>query len=70
MIYGIMVNDLKHPPPLHHHHHPLLSCPICFNNYAIRSAHFIIFSFSVLISTKLNILEMAPRTYKSKVQVR
>ena len=27
MIYEIMVNDLLH-------HHPLLSCTICFNNYA------------------------------------
>ena len=27
MIYQIMVNDLLH-------HHPLLSCTICFNNYA------------------------------------
>ena len=27
MIYEIMVNDLLY-------HHPLLSCTICFNNYA------------------------------------
>ena len=68
MIYGIMVNDLLHrpPPTPPHHHHTLLPCPICFKNYAIRSAHFIIFSFSVLISTKLNILKNTPRTYKSK----
>ena len=64
MIYGIMVNDLLPPSPLHHHH-PLLSYPICFNNYA----HFIIFAFSIVISTKLNVLEIAPITYKSQVQV-
>ena len=46
MIYEIMVNDLLH-------HHPLSSCPICFNNYAIRSAHFIIFSFSSKYQAKL-----------------
>ena len=46
MIYEIMVNDLLH-------HHPLLTCPICFNNYAIRSAHFIIFSFSIKYQAKL-----------------
>ena len=64
--YDIWDNGEWFTPPHLHHHHPLLSYPISFNNYA----HFIIFSFSVVISTKLNILEIAPITYKSKVQVR